>query len=492
MVIKIIIFYLLTFSVIFVSAACNSAETADEQTAQTTVADETEAADNLPDRDFNDADVNILIRSEFAYEFNTEDTSELVNDALYKRDLKIEERFGVKLNYIPVNGNWGNRELFKNAVSQSVTGGTGDFDVVCGAENQLFSYAPEGLFVNLYHVEYIGLAEKCWAQKFVTNASYKNLLFFVTGDAALTTLDNMCVVYFNKNMINDFNLNSPYDLVKNSRWTHENMAAMAADVSSELNGDGKFGTEDQYGWITSPLMTGGFLSAYQTPVTEFDTEGIPRIILFDEKMTDRFIALGDFLFKNNSAFITENAATEVTTKQLTDLFTSGNSLFMTQTLGQAKALRTFENDFGIIPYPKFDEQQSEYYTHVLETNSVFGIPSFVKDIEKSGIILQALGLESYNSVTPVYFDVALTTKYTRDNDSEEMLVIIRDGMYFNFGHVHTIAISPNGLTSEIMGTFATKKSGSDMVSYYEGRRSQDESALSSLIDAYEKYITENP
>ena len=98
-------------------------------------------------------------------------------------------------------------------------------------------------------------------------------------------------------------------------------------------------------------------------------------------------------------------------------------------------MRSMETDFGIIPMPKHDDTQDRYYTCVLENMTVLGIPTSVKDPELSGLVLEMLAEEGYKSVVPTYFEKALGAKYVRDEQSNEMLDLILDTVWFDFAYL---------------------------------------------------------
>ena len=72
-----------------------------------------------------------------------------------------------------------------------------------------------------------------------------------------------------------------------------------------------------------------------------------------------------------------------------------------------------ETDFGIIPYPLYDENQEDYHTQVADCSTMFALPADCRDTSFAGAVLEAIAAESYRSVTPAYFEVALNEKYTR-------------------------------------------------------------------------------
>ena len=48
-----------------------------------------------------------------------------------------------------------------------------------------------------------------------------------------------------------------------------------------------------------------------------------------------------------------------------------------------------------------------------------------------------MAAESSRSLTPVYLDVALKNKYTRDADSADMIDLIRENIISDFGFLYT-------------------------------------------------------
>jgi hypothetical protein len=86
-------------------------------------------------------------------------------------------------------------------------------------------------------------------------------------------------------------------------------------------------------------------------------------------------------------------------------------------------MRNTDVDFGILPYPKYDDTQERYYSRVSYYNPTL-VPKTNSDLEFTGCILEALMCESENTVVPAYYEIALKTKYSRDDESSAMLDFI--------------------------------------------------------------------
>jgi hypothetical protein len=93
-------------------------------------------------------------------------------------------------------------------------------------------------------------------------------------------------------------------------------------------------------------------------------------------------------------------------------------------------------DFGILPHPKFDESQPDYLNAAADSVPVVGIPVTNPDPEKAGAFIDVLTALSVDTVTPAYYTISLEGKFTRDEDSIEMLDIIREGRIYDFAVIY--------------------------------------------------------
>lgn len=117
-------------------------------------------------------------------------------------------------------------------------------------------------------------------------------------------------------------------------------------------------------------------------------------------------------------------------------FSVGTTLFASTMLESGiKYFRNTKGDYGIIPYPKWDVNQNDYYTIVDGGFSALAIPKTVAELEMVGTVIEALCAETYRSVIPVYYDKALKEKGTRDEESKEMIDFVISKRVFDFGYV---------------------------------------------------------
>jgi len=164
------------------------------------------------------------------------------------------------------------------------------------------------------------------------------------------------------------------------------------------------------------------------------------------------------------------------------IFVNGRALFINNWLRAADMFRDMSDDFGIIPYPKLNEEQPEYHTQIGTSTSALFVPITVKDAELTSKVAEAMSYYSREYVVPAYYDVALKEKYTRDEDVKEMLEIIRDSAQMNFTFAYSTMFSsfPNTLTE-----FSSKNLSSSIASVYESKKPVWESTLEGIIEIIE-------
>ena len=101
-------------------------------------------------------------------------------------------------------------------------------------------------------------------------------------------------------------------------------------------------------------------------------------------------------------------------------------------------------DYGIVPYPKFDSAQAKYYSTSTDDFSLILFPSTVTDLDFVGCITEAMCAVNSAVVVPAYYDIALKDKYNRDQQSAEMLDIIRENLIFDVGYLNSYALNSAG------------------------------------------------
>ncbi len=392
--------------------------------------------DNIPvGTNLNDATVKIYVRGDtIESEFDAEESGDIVDDAIYNRNRAIEERLNVNLEYISNTSEdfWGDRNIYMDTVRSSVLANDGSIDIAAGLSNIMPYLAQEGMFVNLLKsdIPYLNFDSDWWPAELVDELSVNGRMYMCSGEACLGVVKGVMCFYFNKNMIEQNHLDDPYQLVNNGKWTLDKMTEMASSMYSDLNGNTSVDLEDQFGFYFSNVNHApNFVLSCGLRLTEKNSEGLFEYVLGSEQIVsliDKFKTI----MENDSCLeqLPEDS-------DETKIFSDGRSLFMTGEFKNSEIFRDMDFDFGILPYPKYDEEQSEYISSSRATYSLFGILK-TANVENCAAVLEALASENYRSVTPAYYEKALKVKYSRDDISAQMFDLIRGHISFDFGVVH--------------------------------------------------------
>jgi hypothetical protein len=401
---------------------------------ETETADPRDIDDGLPDVQFDGATFTLFCREEAFDQYFSEQTGEVVDDAIYTRNLKVEEDYSIKLQKFTMNGTWSNMTAYRKAISGAVLSGDQSFDLVEG-DCAIADLLGNNYFCNWNEFEYFNPDQPWWAKASNKELNVGGKLEFIVGDYTLMLWEGLLVIYFNKQLAKDLpGIEDPYSLVTGNEWTIDKLAEISRTIAQDLNGDSKFDEKDRYGLITTTgNCIDNFWISSDMPITVMDEDGFPMFNL--PQQSERALAVTEKVYnlvKGTGVYAIDEGKVADT---LQPMFMDGRGLFFTDFLKGAEVYRTMETDFGIIPYPKFDENQEKYETFSKTGYGTFAIPSVARDPEFSCIITVALNAESYKQVVPAYYEVALKTKYSRDDESQAMLDIIREGFDMDFSCV---------------------------------------------------------
>jgi ABC-type glycerol-3-phosphate transport system substrate-binding protein len=247
----------------------------------------------------------------------------------------------------------------------------------------------------------------------------------MTGDYALY-IDSIDCLVFNKDIFDELGLDYPYQDVLDGTWTWEKFEELVKLGAEDLNGDGVMTmADDQWGlsgWVYE-LAPALLVSTGYSPLDK-DADNMPVLNQDVSAAHDKYQRVVD-LFEDGQYSVAES--NDYNAQIL--VFTEGRSMFRDTFLGQVTGLSEVEFDFGIIPYPKWDED-SDYMNRSSNMTALTYIPVTNTDLPLTGAVLEELAFQSAKELTPLYFDTVLTVKSTRDVESEDMLPIIKDNARF--------------------------------------------------------------
>ena len=147
--------------------------------------------------------------------------------------------------------------------------------------------------------------------------------------------------------------------------------------------------------------------------------------------------------------------------------------------------------FGVLPMPKFNEEQESYYTQ-LHACELWGVPVDCKDPDMSTAVMTSMGYDSHEVVLVPHFEKLLKTRYVKDSESGYMIDTIYYNIYMNFDSIYNEVLQVgNGFDQKgqmpmfMFGAIAKGEYGSVnawWTSNRDGLRSELEGILNGFYD----------
>jgi len=463
-------------------------------TAADTAPVETEEPDPFADFDYGGQSFRVytsinqatasLQSSNFLIEGPEELTGEAASDAALQRNASVEELLNVKLEFAHVDYGY---DGVQNDVRTYIMAGSDDYELIINDLYGLTGLTVEGMFYSADDGEYFDFTQPYWFGDFMKDIAFKEGdTFMMAGDFIIDTLRTAHCLVYNKDLYADLygDGDELYEIVLNGEWTLDKMIELVDGAYVDTDGNGTKNIGDTLGFGVfqdwGPFIP--FSIALGVEYTGRDDEGYPTLAMNNERtilMCDRMYDLWNS--QGTGALALFNSEQAVVLEQ----FSSGNMLIIGyQQFGslESDALRASEHEIGIIPYPKLDAQQANYVTSAHDTSEIGLMPVTMppERLSFTSAVLEVLTRESGKDVLPVYYESSLKIKYTRDEESAQMIDLIHDGLGNSFalawhqplntflqGLIHASAMSEN--------TFASK---------YAGMEKTLQDKLNTLIENY--------
>lgn len=477
---------MLVASSILTSCGSSGSGTASETTAQTgsqpeqTVETEAEKTDyfaGLPDKDYEGYNFRMLIRNMERWivdMYADSENGDVVNDAVYKRNAQVSEKYDMVFSMTKSSS-----DNYETDAVNTILAGDDAYDLVLPHPRAAFVYANQGLFADWNTMlPYVDLEADYWDQDARENLSINHKLYVMTGDISHASMGAADVMLFNKRLLESYNLEAPYQLVLDGKWTYDKFEEMVLAAKEDVNGDGVMDKDtDLYGYVTQKWI--GPIEALYTAgerVLTKDADDMPVISIYNENTINVFNWYFGLVDSENCYLQTEGNSWD---SGFISIFMSGRALFIDINMDDVITMREMDDDFGIIPWPKPSES-ADYCTNVDACENMFGVPITTSDYERTSIILESLARIGNAEVIPAYYEIALQTKFTRDAESVQMLDIIKQARVYDLGYYN------NELTGELGNQFSyfAGKTERDFASWYNKYAPKAEAQIAKIVEFY--------
>ncbi|MCR4905658.1 MAG: hypothetical protein K6A33_06210, partial [Clostridiales bacterium] len=390
---------------------------------------------NMTPEAFNWADTRM-----FAEETN----GEILNDALFSREQKVEELYGCSLEELKTQNNSG------ADMSKAVKAGDHVCDAAMVFDASVSGVLTQGVLLPWNELD-LDLSNPWWDSAATEQYNFFGIQAAVSGAYSLYNYSTRHCYVFNSDLLESSAPGTDlYSEVREGRWTVDRMYELGALGVLDLNGDGEMKTaDDQWGIVSSVTRH------YSAMLAGAGVKYIGR----DEEGNLLFaIPANEYAQNVISKLVQLNVGNDIYTSGTNDIgggaespvFYNGRAMFIAAYVGEAARMRDIEFNIGIVPPPKFTEDQDRYYS-LVEGGAQCVLPKTLagEAAAAASVLLDAFAYYSFVESVPAYIDVVLMTKVARNEDSSEMLEACFDSSFYDLGTGIWSADTKNQFTSSV-------------------------------------------
>lgn len=385
-----------------------------------------------PELKFGNNEVVVLHWNDADYEefFAEGSNGEIVNDALYERNCAIEERLDIQLKFVGTAGDTNNESAFASVLGNSISTGEKAYDIVSAYSYTAGLCAVEGLLADMSKAAHLDFEKPWWPSNLVEQSTINDKIYFLSGDISANVIYAMYVTFFNKEMLKAFQLEDPFKLVQDGKWTLDKQFELCKGIYTDLNSNGTKDPGDRAGLYVYTLHLDAYLWGSDVFIVD-STDG--KFELSEDFLGEKTYALQQKL----KGFLesTEDGIHHTIKDGQHKFFGENLALFMPERCHRAIEFSETDVDFGVLPVPKYDESQQDYITIMGNTFSLYGMPSDVVDPDLSGAVLECMASESYRTVIPALYERSFQYRYSKEAVSAQMFDIAKSGVVFDMARI---------------------------------------------------------
>ena len=464
--------------------SCGSAEvggtdvTEPTETSGAESTDDNYVPDDLPDTDLNGYQFRILGFGDdrFAAIWVEDQNGSIVNDAVYDKCKSVEDRFNCSIVLAEGStvGSAADTASEKDIIQKAVMSGEDSFDIASGHDITIANMTLEGLFLNILDLPHLNFEKPWWPKYTVDSLTFDGQMYMFSNSLSYNNMADTRVMYFNKTLFTDLGLDMPYSYVYDGSWTLDKLNSLTKLGYQDLNGNSIVDEEDQFG-IVNPNYYYCVLEPFNLEPYQDDGKSTLTYVFDLDKystLTNKFYNL----FFGDGGFIAADGDANA------KIFSEGRAMFTYESLN--KAVKNFSMTdliYGILPMPKYDETQDEYYAGCTDRPCVVPITAS-GHLDETGLIIEALSAEGYRKVFPAYFEQALKVRYADQTEDADMIDIINQNVILSFTYMYGNFASPYNKMFETL--FNASTPSTDVASYAASIEATQQKRVAEIMEVY--------
>ena len=442
---KLICMLLLVCLVIPVFASCTTKPV--DTTANNDASTDTDSADTqdmsgvleVPEKTFDGYEFTFFTGSNVStcpYIFTADEEDNAIDEAIYRRNLKIEDQYDITIKEIrEVKDSASGAGAAYMKISAAYDSNDSLYDAAVASAYDCGTLASGGMLSDLRNYGHINLEKNWWDQAANKQLTIYDRTYFTAGDISYIDDNFTYAIVFNKEMALSLQLEDMYALVRNGKWTYDKLYELSKKATI-LDNDDAFSKGDVYGFLGYCDTIWMAFSSIGSTVASINDQGNLALSLNSEKNFDMITKWTEF--GKSEPFL--NWQLNKAAGNWKQVYADGQALFFGATIDGIYKLRNTDVNYGFLPWPKHSEEQAEYNSGMAPNHiSLFCVPLIGDDehVERASILIEALGHGS-DIVMDGFYEKNLKGKSVHDDESYETLDIIFANKVFDLGYYYNV------------------------------------------------------
>lgn len=357
----------------------------------------------------------------------------VIDDGLLRRNNILTQKYNVIFTQERVS------DLVATVRTRSL-GDSVDFNVIMGSAESLSTLAREGLLVDLGSVSRFDMTKNYWDKNAAEQLSVGGKLYFSNSALNVETFGKM--LFFNKELIKKYSLANPYELMDKNEWNLTNFMEIAKAVSGDVNRGGQLTDGELGGVLFDKESVFGFLGGAGVRLTSNDKQKEEVAADFDvAKATDVLSRVQNLLETKAGRLIDDikpEKGYDTVRDYARELYMQDGFIFFSGDEDDVMGLIDMESEYGIVPFPQYDESQGGYYSLYPHDGVMIAIPVGVDNMEMTANIVEDGSYYSRVIMKQAWFEQLLQRRYVLDNESEKSLEILYDNRIYDWGLIRDV------------------------------------------------------
>ena len=414
----------LIIAVVFLMMSLAACSKNDSGSTDNTDSPSSNPSNYLENRDFEGYTFTFLgsnVENGISYDDPDEDYSSIHDQAVIQLNSEIMERFNIKIEDLILD-----RPSISEFVLTDSMSPTSSYDMgkPHGVEN-LSDIITQDVAFDIKALPTVDLSQPWYNQQ--ANNEYSVMGKQYLAAAMFPGLPTSPPLLFNINMIDQANLDLPYDMILNGTWTIEEMFKyMSAGYSADSNGDGTQDFNDKYAFVGLTQSIAYFYQGFGGVTTSRDNNGAVTPILSNDTVEALYSKCMELL-DHSGTYIGNLGNDDPASGHR--MFYEGRGMFcyyITVALSWTD-IESFDYGLGILP--KYNLSQEKYCCPAGGSFVMF--PVNLDDEEITGYLFEAFNEAAYRTTYPAVIQESVDFQWLRDEESIEVQKLVDQSLTFD-------------------------------------------------------------